>query len=282
MSDSNAAPSDKKRIFITGGASGLGKAIALKYAQQGYQVCIGDVNDMRGQETLTELQAIGHEAYYLHCNVSRMEDLEAAKAKLTEYWGGVDIVVNNAGVGGTAGPVDEVPAADWDWVLDINLKGVIRGVRAFTPLFKQQQSGYFVNIASAAGLFSPPHMSGYDVAKAGVISLSESMNYELSPFNIGTTVVCPAFFQTNLLENMKSTVAGVHDHVSRFMEKSSITAEDIANDIFTAVNEKQFMVLPHKMVREQWQYKRAKPEAFDELMKTEGLKLAQKKPAQDA
>lgn len=282
MSDSNAVSPSQKRIFITGGASGLGKAIALKYAQQGYRVCIGDVNDERGKEALGELLALGNDACYLTCNVRDMEDLEKAQIALTERWGGVDIVVNNAGVGGTSGPLDEVPQEDWDDVLDINLNGVMRGIRAFTPLFKQQKSGYFVNIASAAGLFSPAHMSAYNVAKAGVISLSESMRYELTPFNIVTTVVCPAFFQTNLLENMKFTVAGVDDKISRFMEKSDITAADIAHDIFTAVNEQQFMLMPHKMVRGQWQLKCDNPEAFAELMKVEGLKLAQKSQAKDA
>ena len=266
-----------KRIFITGGASGLGKAIALKYAREGYQVCIGDVNDERGQQTLNELQALGsknsNDACYLPCNVSHYEDIENICHTLTTHWGGVDIVVNNAGVGGTAGPIDEVPLADWDWVLDINLHGVIRGVRAFTPLFKQQKSGYFVNIASAAGLFGPPNMSGYAVAKAGVIALSESMQAELSAFNIGTTVVCPAFFATNLLENMKSTVDGVHEITSRRMEKSDINADDIAEMIFRAVREQAFMLQPHQIVQQQWQFKRAKPEEFAKYMRVEGQKL---------
>ena len=276
MPDSNVKSNSMKRVFITGGGSGLGRSIALKYAQEGYAVCIGDVNDKRGQEVLSELLALGNDACYLPCDVTVMQDLANVQTALTERWGGVDIVVNNAGVGGTSGPIDEVPLEDWDWVLDVNLKGVMRGVRAFTPLFKQQKSGYFVNIASAAGLFSPAHMGAYNAAKAGVISLSESLSYELAPFGVGTTVVCPAFFQTNLMENMKFTVDGVGDSVDRLMAKSSVSAEDIAEDIFNAVNEKQFMVLPHKMVREQWRFKLDKPEEFTELMKGEGLKLAQK------
>jgi NAD(P)-dependent dehydrogenase (short-subunit alcohol dehydrogenase family) len=276
MPDANTTGESLKRIFITGGASGLGRAIALRYAQDGYQVCIGDVNDERGQEVLAELLALGNDACYLPCNVTEMQDLEKAQTTLKERWGGIDIVVNNAGVGGTSGPIDEVSLDDWDWILDVNLKGVMRGIRAFTPLFKKQNSGYFVNIASAAGLFSPAQMGAYNAAKAGVISLSESISYELAPFNVGTTVVCPAFFQTNLMENMKFTVEGVDENISRLMSKSSVTAEDIAEDIFTAVNDKQFMVLPHKMVREQWAFKRHKPDEFAELMKFEGSKLAQK------
>ena len=273
MLGSNTTRDPLKRVFITGGASGLGRAIALRYAQEGYQVCIGDVNDLRGQEVLAELLALGNDACYLPCDVTIMQDLDNVQNTLTERWGGVDIVVNNAGIGGTSGPIDEVPLDDWDWVLDVNLKGVMRGIRAFTPLFKQQNSGYFVNIASAAGLFSPAHMGAYNAAKAGVISLSESTSYELAPFNVGTTVVCPAFFQTNLMENMKFTVDGVGESVDRLMAKSSVSAEDIAEGIFNAVNEKQFMVLPHKMVREQWELKCNDPEGFAELMRVESSKL---------
>ena len=276
MPDSNTTKDSSKRVFITGGASGLGRAIALKYAREGYQVCIGDVNDERGQEVQAELKALGVDACYLRCDVTVLQDLESAQTTLTERWGGVDIVVNNAGVGGTSGPIDEVPLEDWDWVLDVNLKGVMRGIRAFTPLFKQQESGYFVNIASAAGLFSPAHMGAYNAAKAGVISLSESISYELAPYNIGTTVVCPSYFETNLLENMNFTVAGTHDKIGRIMEKSEVTAEGIAGDIFEAVNEQQFIVVPHKMVREQWEYKRENPGQFAVLMKAEGLKLAKR------
>jgi len=278
MPNLNTTSEVLKRVFITGGASGLGRAIALKYAQAGYRVCIGDMNDERGQAVLGELLALGNDACYVFCDVTAMQDLLKAQTTLTKRWDGVDIVVNNAGVGGTSGPIDEVPLKDWDWdwVLDVNLKGVMRGLHAFTPLFKQQKSGHFVNIASAAGLFSPAHIGAYNAAKAGVISLSESMSYELAPFNIDTTVVCPAFFQTNLMENMKFTVEGVDESVSRLMAKSSVSAEDIADDIFNAVNEKRFMVMPHKMVREQWDFKRNRPEEFAELMKAEGLKLTRK------
>ena len=187
MPDSNIASERSKRVFITGGASGLGRAIALRYAQDGYQVCIGDVNNERGQEVLAELLALGNDACYLPCNVTVMQDLQNVRTTLTERWGGVDIVVNNAGVGGTSGPIDEVPLEDWDWVLDVNLKGVMRGIRAFTPLFKQQSSGYFVNIASAAGLLNPAHMGAYNAAKAGVISLTTDSPKIISFKNLAFT-----------------------------------------------------------------------------------------------
>jgi len=262
-----------KRVFITGGASGLGKAIALKYAQQGYKVCIADLNDERGDETLELLKAFGNECFYLHCDITKFKDLESAKSILIERWQGVDIVVNNAGVAGTAGPIEDVSLSDWDWVLNINLMGVVRGCKAFTPLFKQQGSGHFVNVASAAGLMNAPQMSSYNASKAGVISLSETLKFELDADNIGVSVVCPAFFKTNLTESMKSTVAGVTQKISYVMKHAKVTADDVANDIFNAVESNNFWVLSHKPERKLWLLKRFLPMLFDRVMKKQMAKL---------
>lgn len=241
-----------KRVFITGGASGLGKAIAIKYAKEGYKVCIADLNDGRGQETIDELTRLGCESFYINCDVTQLDALESAKAQLVSRWGGVDIVVNNAGVAGTAGAIEDVELKDWEWVININLLGVARGCKAFTPLFKQQGNGYFVNIASAAGLINPPRMSSYNATKAAVVSLSETLNFELKKNNIGVSVICPAFFKTNLTESMKSTVEGVTQHIDKVMAKSSITSDDIAADIFDAVKTNKFMVISHKPERKMW------------------------------
>jgi NAD(P)-dependent dehydrogenase (short-subunit alcohol dehydrogenase family) len=170
----------KDRIFITGGASGLGLAIAHRYARAGFKVCIGDIHDERGHEAE---RAIAHsgasEVLYLRCDVRKVEDLEAVADQLDKRWGGVDIVVNNAGVA-QGGPFEQVPMEDWEWVLDINLLGVVRGCKVFTPRFKRQGEGYFVNIASMAGLLDTPFMTGYNVSKAGVVMLSETLQNELA------------------------------------------------------------------------------------------------------
>ncbi|WDE09862.1 SDR family oxidoreductase [Thalassomonas haliotis] len=262
-----------KRIFITGGASGLGKAIACKYAGAGYRVCIGDVHEKRGLTTVAELTALGADAFFIRCDITRLEDLLEVKNQIVSRWQGLDLVVNNAGIAGTAGPIDQVALDDWQQVLDVNLLGVVRGCQTFTPLFKQQGSGYFVNIASAAGLMNAPQMSGYNVSKAGVIALSETLKHELAPFNIGISVVCPAFFKTNLTESMKSTIDGLSQRLGRLMARSAISAADIANDIFTAVDSGSFWVLSHKAERRLWLLKRYLPVVFDVLMKKKIAKL---------
>jgi len=273
MSNSQPESRNEKRIFITGGASGLGKAIALKYAKQGYKVCIGDLNEERGLAVVEELSALGAQAHYLHCDITKLKDLEKAKQAITDLWGGVDVVVNNAGVAGTAGPIEDVSMADWDWVININLLGVARGCKVFTRLFKQQGSGYFINIASAAGLMNAPQMSSYNASKAGVISISETLKFELEKFNIGVSVVCPAFFKTNLTESMKATQAGVTKRIAKVMEYSKVSADDVANDTFNCQQQGKFWVLSHKPERKLWLLKRYVPSIFSRVMKKQMAKL---------
>ncbi|MCW8834255.1 MAG: SDR family oxidoreductase [Colwellia sp.] len=273
MPECDMAGAKQKRIFITGGASGLGKAIALNYAKQGYKVCIGDVNEERGLSVLAELSSLGIQAHYLHCDITQLSDLEKAKQALIDLWGGVDIVVNNAGVAGTAGSIEDVSMTDWDWVININLLGVARGCKVFTALFKQQHSGYFINIASAAGLMNAPQMSSYNASKAGVISISETLKFELEKYNIGVSVVCPAFFKTNLTESMKSTVTGVTQRITQVMEHSKVSAEDVAQDIYNCQQKGEFWVLSHKPERKLWLLKRYLPFVFARVMKKQMAKL---------
>jgi len=264
---------NNKRIFITGGASGLGKAVAIKFASKGFKVCIGDVNDERGQEAEAELKSLSSESFYVYCDVTSQDNLENVRSQLETRWGGVDVVVNNAGVGGTAGSIEDVSLSDWQWVIDVNLMGVVRGCKTFTPLFKKQKSGHFVNIASAAGLMSAPFMSNYNVTKAGVISLSETLLAELHAHKITTSVVCPAFFQTNLTESMRSHIGGIHSKVNKLMSRSKITAEDVADSIYQAYEKKEFWVVTHPFERRMWYFKRMVPKGFNALMQRQAKKL---------
>lgn len=247
-----------KRIFITGGAMGLGRALAHRYAREGYRVCIGDVNDVRGKETAAELSSLGADGFYLHCDVTNEAEFAAVADELQKRWGGVDIVVNNAGVA-TAGKIEDASLADWQWVLDINLLGVVRGCKVFTPLFKKQGSGYFVNIASAAGLLNVPFMSSYNVSKAGVVALSETIQTELADDNIGVSVVCPSFFKTNLAEGMRTDDPKLRSITSKVIERGKLTADQVADFIYEAVRARTFYVLPHKLDERIWLAKRALP-----------------------
>lgn len=264
-----------QRVFITGGASGLGRAIALRYAREGARVCIGDINPEQGAVVEQEIQAAGGQGLYQNCDVRRLTDLEKVRDTLIEQWGGVDVVVNNAGVA-SAGTIEDSTLSDWEWILDINVLGVVRGCKAFTPLFKQQGSGVFVNVASMAGLMLAPVMSSYNVSKAGVIALSETLHQELRDCGIQTCCVCPAFFQTNLTSSMRSDIPGMQQNVNKLMKRSDITADVVADDIFRAVKQGDFWVLPHAKERRMWLLKRHAPWAFDWLMHQESKRWLSK------
>ncbi|RFA24699.1 short chain dehydrogenase [Alkalilimnicola ehrlichii] len=244
-----------KRIFVTGGASGLGLAIAQRYAEAGWKVCIGDINDQRGEKARASLAVQAEDAAYLPCDVRSEESLARVAETLTECWGGVDVVVNNAGVA-QAGAIEDVSLDDWQWILDINLLGVVRGCKTFTPLFKRQGHGYFVNVASMAGLLDAPLMSSYNASKAAVVSLSETLQHELADAGIGVSVICPSFFRTNLGDSLRSTVPKMDATLDKLMSRSKITANDVAQAVFAAVEQRRFYVLPHKEARLAWRLKR--------------------------
>ena len=258
------------RIFITGGASGLGRATALRFARGGYRVCIGDVHEARGQEVQAQL---GEGGLFLRCDVTREEELRVVAAELERRWGGVDVVVNNAGVAG-AGAIEDVPLSDWEWIIDINLLGVVRGCRVFVPLLKRQGAGHLVNVASMAGLLDVPLMSSYNATKAAVVSLSETLHNELAEAGVGVSVVCPSFFRTNLHESMRTADPGLRTAMNKLLDRSPVSAEDIAERIWRAVERREFYVLPHAEGRVAWRLKRLLPRgAYTAIIRKQLRKL---------
>lgn len=263
----------KKRIFITGGASGFGFALAEFYAQQGWRVAIGDIQEQAGQQAQQALAQLTSDARFLPCDVTKEADLQRVADTLSEAWGGVDVVVNNAGVA-QVGAIETVSLEDWEWIININLLGVVRGCKVFTPIFKQQKQGHFVNIASMAGLLDVPNMSAYNSTKSAVVSLSETLQHELGPSNIGVTVVCPSFFRTNLGSSMRSTVPNMDKTLDKLMSKSDLTATDIAKQVAAAVSQRQFYVLPHATGRRIWRLKRWLPRGlYAKLMQRQFTKV---------
>lgn len=257
MTQTNSSP----RAFITGAASGLGRELALRFAKAGYRVCVADINESRAGEVVKEVQAtcnqaLGTDAFFYRCDVSRDEDLANAVGAMDQRWGGTDVLINNAGVAG-GGPFDWLSMDDWHWMMNINFNGVLRGCRAFVPRMKEQGSGYIINIASMAGLLNPPGMSNYNVAKAAVVSLSETLQPELKPHGIGVSCVCPSFFKTNLGESLRTPDANTEKNMTKLLDNSDLSAADIADAIFTAMEKKQFLVVPHQKAKQAWDFKRA-------------------------
>ena len=246
------------RVFITGGASGLGRALAERYARAGWKVLIGDIHEERLAETVAAIGAAGGTIAQVVCDVRREAELEAAATWLDTNWGGVDVVVNNAGVA-MSGGIAEMPMEDWSWIVDINLLGVVRGCKVFTPRFVAQGHGHFVNISSMAGLIHPPMMAAYCATKAAVVALSESMAVELAPKKVHVSVVCPAFFKTNLMESVRAPDAAFGKTTARLVNNAKRGADDIAELVYQGVGRRDFHILTHPEGRVAWMVKRLAP-----------------------
>jgi NAD(P)-dependent dehydrogenase (short-subunit alcohol dehydrogenase family) len=251
----------EKRIVVTGGASGLGRAIAVRFAAEGWRIGVADLNLEGAEETLTRVRAAGGAGFVQRCDVRADGDWAALRERVKNDWRGVDVVVNNAGVG-AAGSVVDTSMDDWNWMLDINLLGVVRGCRTFVPMLLEQRSGHVVNVASFAAIASAPGMVAYNVAKAGVLSLSESLRAEVFDSGVDVSVACPSFFKTNLLDSFRSLDPGVRAKVMRLMQKARITADDVADDIYRAVKHRRFLVISHEEARWHHRLKRIAPELF--------------------
>ena len=285
MSSNPAAPGRqaRKRVFITGAGSGLGKALALRFAADGWQVAVTDVDLAAATQTLAEVTAAGGSGFADVCNVTSEESFAAIAARLQREWNGVDLLVNNAGVA-TKGTVAESTLEQWQWVLNINLLGCVRGARAIIPLLTAQGSGHIVNIASFAGIANPPAMASYNAAKAAVISLSETLRHELEPHGVGVSVVCPSFFKTNLIASSRQASPEQGNEpspqmdriVQRLMEKASITADSVAADIFDAVRERRFLVLVNADDKRQVLLKRVSPEFYFRMVQKATAKFMRK------
>lgn len=252
------------RMMITGAGSGLGREIALRWAREGWQLALGDINPAGLEETLAQVREAGGDGFIQRCDVRDYSQLTAFAQACERQLGGIDVVVNNAGVA-SGGFFAELSLEDWDWQLSVNLMGVVKGCKAFLPLLERSR-GRIINIASLAALMQAPAMSNYNVAKAGVVALSESLLVELKPLGIGVHVVCPSFFQTNLLNSFRGPDPAMKAQVGKLLESSPISAADIADHIHQEVARGTFLILPHEQGRMAWAIKRQDPEVIYQQM----------------
>jgi NAD(P)-dependent dehydrogenase (short-subunit alcohol dehydrogenase family) len=246
---------NNKVAVITGAASGLGLALAQQAAQRSYAVAVVDVQQEAGQAAAATISKQGVEARYFNCDVSQPDALMNLKNQVISHFGRIDLLVNNAGVG-SQGMLIDTTEEQWQRQLQINVMGVVRGCQAFIPQLKKQPGSAIVNVASFAALALAPGMSSYNVAKAGVLALSETLRGELAADGVHVSVACPAFFKTNLVDSMEDSDEQVKQQINRWMERSSYTADDVANMILDAVEKQQFMVLCDSQTR--WQYRMAR------------------------
>jgi NAD(P)-dependent dehydrogenase (short-subunit alcohol dehydrogenase family) len=231
--------------------------MASVYLRRGARVLITDNNGERGERCVGELPAAG-ELHFLRADTRSDEDWNLALNWCRQHWDGLDTLVNNAGVA-AAGRFERIDLSDWEWIIGINLQGVVRGCHHAVPLFKTQRRGRIINIASLAAIASAAGMSSYNVTKAGVVSLSETLRHELAPYGISVTVACPSFFRTNLGESLRSPEPGMEKAVGRLLEGGRLNAGQVAERIIQAAGKGRFMVLPDREGALLWRLKRYLP-----------------------
>lgn len=249
----------KKHAIITGAASGLGRALSILLARHGWHVAVADIDDSGAQETLNLILSAGGNGQVEHLDVTSPHEWRALGERLESTWPALDLLVNNAGVG-VGGEVGKISLDDWQWIIDINLYGVIYGCHTMIEWLKSNPQGaHIVNVASMAGIVSPPGMAPYNVTKAGVIALSETLYGELKAHNVGVTAVCPSFFQTNIVKNSRFDSQAQHEFAVKMMNESKATAEQVALRIYEAVQRKQLYVVTPRIAKFFWLLKRLAP-----------------------
>jgi NAD(P)-dependent dehydrogenase (short-subunit alcohol dehydrogenase family) len=254
----------QKRVLITGANSGFGKAMAMHFGRNGWRVAVTGRRPDAVHSAADDVRKAGAaEVLEMTIDVSKPEDFESAARCIEEQWGGLDILVNNAGIMDSA-KLQDITLEQWHRVMDINLWGVIHGCHAFIPMFIRQKSGYVLNMASSAGLFSLPEMAHYSVPKAAVIALSETMRAELSRYGIGVTVSCPAAFASDILnkEGVDVSRSVTLRALDKDVQSGRHTSESVAAHAIRNMERGHLYDIAHDSMELLWFVKRLMPETI--------------------
>lgn len=245
--------------IITGAGGGLGRAFALRLARQGWVLSLADIDEPAAQETLRQLREAGGDGRVDRLDVSRLDPWLGLVEQLRRQWPRLDLLVNNAGVV-VAGEVGSLAIERWRLAIDTNLWGTIHGCHACVPWLKANPAGArIVNVASIMGLLAPPTLGAYNVAKAGIVVLSETLRAELARHRVGVTVVCPGFFGSRLVESGSFDTAAQREAAEAWTRRARITADDVARAALEASERNRAYVVLPRRARWLWRLKRWLP-----------------------
>jgi NAD(P)-dependent dehydrogenase (short-subunit alcohol dehydrogenase family) len=257
---SNSAP---RRVLVTGAGSGLGRALALRYALAGARVACVDLDVPRAEATRAQLPGAGHLA--LAADVGDDDAMEQLHATIQREWGGLDVLVNNAGIA-SGGSMVETTMAEWRRILEVDLLSVVRGCRLFLPGMLAQGRGQVISTASFAGLAGAPGLMSYGTAKAAVVALSEQLRAEVEPKGVRVSVVCPSFFRTNLCDsgigNPSTMKLALH-----LMDTAPDTCDSVADKVYAQAQAGVFLIIPTRDEPMRWRIKRWFPALYYWMLK---------------
>jgi NAD(P)-dependent dehydrogenase (short-subunit alcohol dehydrogenase family) len=231
---------------ITGGASGIGRSVALAAAKRGADVVLADIDDAGMTRVKAEIEASGRRAFVIHCDVTKDAEVERSARQAIEALGHVDFLFNNAGAA-VAGPIETLAMADWEWQIQLNVFGVIRSARAFLEHFMARGSGAIVSTASVAGLSGPPILAAYVTSKHAVVGLSEALANYLRPRGITVSVLCPDAIDTPIWDRVRRPDApppNAGGPAFGAPRSSMRSPDEVAERLFAALDEDRFVILP--------------------------------------
>ncbi len=261
-------PSQQAYAVVTGAGSGIGRSFALELGARGGAVICADINLNAAEETVRLLEQLGAKGFAIQCDVGNQEQVkhlsETAEVLLQHP---VTLVINNAGVG-LGGKFDELSLEDWHWCMNVNLWGVIHGCHYFVPKFKKLGYGAIINVASAASYTAAPEMTAYNVSKAGVRALSETLSAELRKFNIQVNVLCPTLVPTNIIKNGR--IPGRYSKLAdnALMNYAFTTSDAVAKLTLNRLDDGQLYTIPQIDAKLFWLMKRASPSLYTKFLGT--------------
>ncbi|AGB21566.1 short-chain dehydrogenase of unknown substrate specificity [Mycobacterium sp. JS623] len=259
--------SSKKRSYdaaavITGAGSGIGAAFAMELAHRGGRIVCSDIDEKAARTTAEAIIAHGGKALAINCDVTRIDDMHRLANDAHDWFGGPPtLVINNAGVGAGGTTIGETSLDDWNWVLSINLWGPINGCHVFTPILRKAGYGGIINVASAAAFGAAPGMAAYNVSKAGVLSLSETLAAELSGTGVNVTALCPTFVKTNIVESGRITAQSTQ-LADRLMRWVGFSPERVARMCLDTNDRGGLYCMPQPDARIGWGIKRFTPTVY--------------------
>jgi NAD(P)-dependent dehydrogenase (short-subunit alcohol dehydrogenase family) len=252
-----------KTAFVTGGASGIGFALGRAFAEAGMKVMLADIETDALEAAVKSLHNFGPDVRGLTCDVADPVSVERAAKTSYDAFGNVHVVCNNAGVAALGG-IDDISLDNWRWVLDVNLMGVVHGIRTFLPHIRAHgEGGHFVNTASMAGMLSVLGFSPYAASKFAVVTMSEGLAMQLRPLGIGVTVLCPGFVRTRISESGRnrpqrygptqasdpaSPAGAVAAQIAELVQ-SGLDPSVVAARVLTAIREDELYAFTHPQLR---------------------------------